>query len=107
MAGKSSSRSLRDKLRVKPGSRVDLAKWDPEETFGRFKDEAGDDMASDLDRLANLQERLYAESIGVAHVFVGGTEIVRDSELLDALPGRLLRSGRDTVTITASGGPTG
>ena len=62
MAGKSSSGSLRDKLRVKPGSRVDLAKWDPQETFGRAKDEAAKETARDLERLANLQERLYAES---------------------------------------------
>ena len=63
MAQKSSSgKSLRERLRVLPGSRVDLAKWDPQETFGRSRDGAGSDTASDLDRLANLQERLYAES---------------------------------------------
>jgi PPK2 family polyphosphate:nucleotide phosphotransferase len=63
MAGNSTSRrSLADQLRVKPGSRVKLSKWDADETFGRTKEDATEDMAKDLERLAVLQERLYAES---------------------------------------------
>jgi len=63
MAGKSSSsRSLRNRLRVKPGSRVNLGKWDPGDTFGWSRDDAAEATANDLERLANLQERLYAES---------------------------------------------
>ena len=45
-------------------------------------------------------ERLYAESIGVAHVFVGGTEIVTDGALTGERGGTALRSGRDTDTVT-------
>ena len=63
MADKSSpSKSLRERLRVKPGSRVNLSKWDPQDDSGQSKDDAAADMARDLERLANLQERLYAES---------------------------------------------
>jgi PPK2 family polyphosphate:nucleotide phosphotransferase len=63
MAGKSTTgRSLGDRLRVKPGSRVDLSKWEADDTFGRSKDDAPDATAADLDRLVNLQERLFAES---------------------------------------------
>jgi PPK2 family polyphosphate:nucleotide phosphotransferase len=63
MAAKASKgRSFTDELRVDPGSRVKLSKWDPDETFGRSKDDAADDTAKDLARLEALQERLYAES---------------------------------------------
>jgi PPK2 family polyphosphate:nucleotide phosphotransferase len=63
MAGKrSGGTSIRDKLRITPGSRVDLSAWDPDHTFGYDRVGAADDMTRDLGRLANLQERLYAES---------------------------------------------
>jgi N-acyl-D-aspartate/D-glutamate deacylase len=45
-------------------------------------------------------ERLYATSTGVVHVFVNGVEVVTDGELAGALPGTVLRSGRDTETVT-------
>ena len=45
-------------------------------------------------------ERLYAESIGVEHVFVNGTEIVTDGVLTGERGGTALRSGRDTDTVT-------
>ncbi len=57
-----SGKSLRDRLRVKPGSRVDLSKWDPQEDFGSDRDTAAEETAKDLEQLASLQERLYAES---------------------------------------------
>jgi N-acyl-D-aspartate/D-glutamate deacylase len=43
--------------------------------------------------------RLYAEAQGVDHVLVNGVEIVRRGKRTDALPGRVLRSGRDTETV--------
>jgi N-acyl-D-aspartate/D-glutamate deacylase len=43
--------------------------------------------------------RLYADSIGVKHVFVNGSEVVRDGGFLGVFPGRTLRSGRDTYTV--------
>jgi N-acyl-D-aspartate/D-glutamate deacylase len=46
--------------------------------------------------------RFYNEAEGVKHVFVNGAEIVHGNELTGNLPGRLLRSGRDTYTVTAS-----
>ncbi len=41
--------------------------------------------------------RLYGEADGFDHVFVNGTEIVRNGEFTPARPGTLLRSGRDTA----------
>jgi PPK2 family polyphosphate:nucleotide phosphotransferase len=61
MAGKSGKR-LRDQLVVKPGTDVDLAKFDPDDTFGRDKDASEEDLRDGLERLADLQERIYAES---------------------------------------------
>jgi len=45
-------------------------------------------------------ERLHAGSVGVVHVLVAGREVVRDGEVTGERPGRVLRSGRDTETVT-------
>lgn len=45
--------------------------------------------------------RVYGEAEGINRVFVNGVECVADGELLDARPGTLIRSGRDTDTVTA------
>ena len=45
-------------------------------------------------------ERLVAGSIGVAHVLVAGIEVVADGVDTGARPGRVLRSGADTETVT-------
>ncbi len=46
--------------------------------------------------------RVYGEADGIAHVLVNGVPCVQAGELLDARPGTLLRSGRDTNTVTAT-----
>ena len=48
--------------------------------------------------------RLYADAIGIAHVIVNGTPIVRGREHTGALPGTILHSGRDTETVEVPGG---
>ena len=53
--------NLRDPLRVRPGMRVDLAKVDPGETFGRTKEAAAEELETGLARLTDLQDRLWAE----------------------------------------------
>jgi PPK2 family polyphosphate:nucleotide phosphotransferase len=53
---------LRDALRVKPGSRVRLARLDTAATFGRDKTTAEPAIDRQLARLTDLQDRLWAES---------------------------------------------
>ena len=53
---------LRDELRVKPGSRVRLAKLDPRATFGWDKSAAAPELEKQLARLADLQDRFWAEA---------------------------------------------
>jgi PPK2 family polyphosphate:nucleotide phosphotransferase len=55
------SATLRDALRVKPGSKVRLGNVDPAATHGFDKESATAVLASDLERLHELQERLWAE----------------------------------------------
>ena len=51
---------LHERLIVRPG-RFDIAKLDAGETFGFTKESAAQVLAADLARLAELQERLWAE----------------------------------------------
>ncbi|MEZ4331031.1 MAG: amidohydrolase family protein [Myxococcota bacterium] len=48
--------------------------------------------------------RLYAEAVGVEAVVVAGVDVVRGGKLTEARPGRVVRSGRDTVTVGVPGG---
>jgi N-acyl-D-aspartate/D-glutamate deacylase len=88
---------MRERGRLEPGWHADVVVFDantiacgPTET--RFDLPAG-------------AGRLYAEATGIGHVWVGGVEIVRDGVHTGALPGRVLRSGRDTDTVEVPGPP--
>jgi N-acyl-D-aspartate/D-glutamate deacylase len=47
--------------------------------------------------------RLYADALGIEHVFVNGMEIIRHNEFTGVLPGKILRSGTDTATVAMPG----
>jgi PPK2 family polyphosphate:nucleotide phosphotransferase len=57
----SRSPSLRELLRVKPGSKVRLAGIDPNATHGREKQGSAAELAKGLERLTDLQDRIWAE----------------------------------------------
>jgi len=53
---------LGDRLRVRPGDKVDLASFDCSETYGHSKSEAQATETALEERLTALQERLWAEA---------------------------------------------
>jgi N-acyl-D-aspartate/D-glutamate deacylase len=79
--------------RVAEGWQADLVVFDPDTIAARPIETRVD--------LPGGAARLYGEADGIHHVFVNGTELVHEGHLTDARPGRLLRSGRDTETVTA------
>ncbi len=62
MASNESAQSFTDLLRVKPGQKIDLSTFDCGQTFDRKKEKAEEELISNLGRLTELQERIYAES---------------------------------------------
>jgi N-acyl-D-aspartate/D-glutamate deacylase len=87
---------LRHRGRIAEGWRADLVVFDPMTVGTEPAKERHDLPAGGL--------RLYAESTGVEWVIVRGVPIVEQGTLTDALPGSVLRSGRDTETVPISGG---
>jgi N-acyl-D-aspartate/D-glutamate deacylase len=83
---------LRHRGRVAPGWHADLVVFDPAVI--------GSGPADVLTDLPGGGERLFARSVGVRHVFVAGREIVADGTMTAERPGTVLRSGRDTETVT-------
>ena len=61
-AARSRRPSLRDALRIAPGSKVRLETVDANANHGRRKARATDQLQKGLDRLTDLQDRLWAES---------------------------------------------
>ena len=84
---------LKDRGRLQEGAWADIVVFDPE-TVGALPLRTATDLPSGAARLTN-------GSTGVAHVLVAGGHVVADGELTDELPGRLVRSGRDTETVPA------
>ena len=65
---------FRDALQVKPDTRVHLADRDHGETLGWDKDDGEEETAKQLDRLADLQDRLWAESKHAVLVVLQGID---------------------------------
>jgi N-acyl-D-aspartate/D-glutamate deacylase len=82
---------LVDRGTIAEGSHADLVVFDPETV--------GAENARLVDDLPGGTARLTAGSEGVVRVYVAGIATVEDGKPTGATPGRVLRSGRDTVTV--------
>ena len=85
---------LADRGRVAEGMRADLFVFDPATI--------GSEPAQLVSDLPGNSPRLVADAIGVVRVLVNGVESIADGKPTGNLPGTLLRSGRDTVTVDPS-----
>jgi N-acyl-D-aspartate/D-glutamate deacylase len=83
---------LRDRGRIAEGYHADLVVFDPEEV--------GAEDATLVEDLPGGSPRLTAGARGVVRVLVNGVETVVDNRPTGATPGKVLRSGRDTYTVT-------
>ena len=85
---------LTDRGVVREGAYADLVVFDPETIAS--------EPARLVEDLPGNSPRLFAASIGVVRVLVGGTEIIVDGTPTGALPGSVLRSGVDTASVTTA-----
>jgi N-acyl-D-aspartate/D-glutamate deacylase len=83
---------LRRRGRVAEGWFADLVVFDPASISSQPTELLRD--------LPGGGERLSAASRGITHVFVNGSEVVTDGAVTAARPGRVLRSGLDTETVS-------
>jgi N-acyl-D-aspartate/D-glutamate deacylase len=86
---------LSERGRIEPGWHADLVLFDPATV-----DHGPERTRYDLPAGA---PRLVADAYGISSVWVGGVEVCRDGTATGALPGTVLRSGRDTETVAAHG----
>ncbi len=86
---------LRDRGLVTEGCHADLFVFDPESV--------GSAPARLVNDLPGGAPRLIAEPTGVVRVLVNGVETVADGRATGAIPGALLRSGRDTYSVVPAG----
>jgi N-acyl-D-aspartate/D-glutamate deacylase len=82
---------LRERGRIAEGWWADLCLFDPAAV--------AQGVVGWREDLPGGYSRLYSEPAGIEHVVVNGVEIARHGKPLEARPGRVLRSGRDTLTV--------
>jgi N-acyl-D-aspartate/D-glutamate deacylase len=84
---------LRERGRISPGWHADLVLFDPATV-----DHGPERTRYDLPAGA---PRLVADARGIVSVWVSGVEVCHDGAATGAMPGTVLRSGRDTETVAA------
>lgn len=82
---------LRERGRIAEGWHADVVVFDAD-TIGAGETYMREDLPGG-------GARLYADANGIAHVIVGGTEIIRRGEWTGATPGTILKPGEATRTV--------
>ncbi|MFI6940430.1 amidohydrolase family protein [Streptomyces sp. NPDC050418] len=85
---------LIDRGRIQEGYFADLVLFDPE------KIDAG--KATLVHDLPGDSPRLDSKAIGINAVWVNGVEAIREDVVTGAVPGKVLRSGQDTRTVSTN-----
>jgi N-acyl-D-aspartate/D-glutamate deacylase len=84
---------LKERGRIVEGWHADLVLFDPETIES--------DPAELINDLPGGTPRLTAQSQGIVRVWVNGVETVVDGKATGATPGTIIKSGRDTETVSA------
>ncbi|MET1232957.1 MAG: polyphosphate kinase 2 family protein [Candidatus Limnocylindrales bacterium] len=91
--------TLRERLLVRPGTKVDLAAWPPGETFGHEKSTALEDLARGVDRLTDLQERVWANGEHAVLVILQGIDTAGKDGTIRHVMGAFNPQGCDVVAF--------
>ena len=89
---------LRDRGRIEIGAMADIVLFDPATVNAA--------PARLVNDLPGGSARLTADAVGVHRVMVNGVATVLDGASTGKLPGTMLRSGRDTCTVSTRASPT-
>ena len=98
-AKKDERKSFAQLLRVKPNSRVDLARFDCAATLGREKDAATDELLQVLARLTDLQARLWAEAQHAVLVVIQGIDAAGKDGTIKVIAGAFNPQGTPVTSF--------
>jgi PPK2 family polyphosphate:nucleotide phosphotransferase len=101
--GREGTTTLRDRLRVDPGTRLRLADLDPRETFGHEKVDAGDALLASQARLAELHDRFWADGRHRLLVILQGIDTAGKGGTIEHVMGAFAPQG---VRVKGYGVPT-
>ena len=100
-AKKDDRKSFEELLRVKPGSKVDVARFDCAATFGRDKDAATDELFQVLARLTDLQARTWAEAKHAVLIVIQGIDAAGKDGTIKVIAGAFNPQGTPVTSFKA------